>query len=783
MKFTLSWLKEHLETGASPEEIANTLTSLGLEVEKMENRAKDLEPFIIAEILAAEKHPAADKLQLCKVNTGKEILQIVCGAANARSGLKVVLAPVGSIIPANDMQIKAAKIRGVESNGMLCSSEELALPGNSEGIIELAGDAPVGKKFAEYAELNDTVFEIAITPNRGDSLGVRGIARDLAAKGLGKLKPLKTTEIRGKFSSPIKVSIENNTLCPLFVGRYFKNVKNYESPEWLKKRLISIGLKPISALVDITNFICHDLSRPLHVYDAKKLRGNIHVREISAPDNFRALDDKTYNLAAKTLVIADDSAPVALAGVMGGKDSGCDFNTTEVFLETAIFDSAAVAKTGRQTMINFDSRYRFERGLDHNFARMGAEIASRMILEICGGEASVLEITGTEKNPSKKISFDMQKVKELGGVTIEDKKIISIFEALGFTVKKARNGLEVSIPSWRNDISNSADLVEEILRVNGYETIPTVPLPVVTTRISEPSSLSHMRHTLAARGMLEVVTFSFMSSEEAKNFTSTSKKMTLLNPISSDLDFMRPSIIPNLLEAAKRNIARDYLNLALFEVGPQFSDSTQQMVAAGARVGENHKKNIYQDSRFVDFFDVKADVLALLPENIDRTTLEILPDAPKYYHPGKSAVLKSGKNILAVFGELHPAVLAKMKIDPPVAAFEIYLENLPMKKPTGKPNYQPSNFQAVERDFAFIFDDKALWGDVKKAVKAVDKEMIEEVWLFDKYTGKGIADGKKSLAFLVKLQPKDHTLEMPEIEAISQKIIGAVTKLGGQLRS
>ncbi|MCE3232850.1 MAG: phenylalanyl-tRNA synthetase, beta subunit [Rickettsiaceae bacterium] len=791
MKFTLNWLKQYLETTATLEQIVEKLTALGLEVEGVVDNAATLAPFQIAQILEAVPHPDADKLRVCQVQTGQGQLQIVCGAANARAGINVVLAPVGSVIPTNGMVIKASKIRGVESNGMLCSAEELGLDETSDGIIEMAAENDnIAKKYVDIAGLNDPMIEIAITPNRGDCLGVYGIARDLAAAGLGKLKPLPTTKIAGKFKSPINVKIENEKECPMFVGRYFKNVKNGESPQWLKKRLTAIGLKPISTLVDITNYINFEFGRPLHVYDAKKLNGDLIVRSSKAGEKLKALNDSEYALDDNMTVIADSKSAQALGGIIGGAQSGCEDNTTDVFLEIALFNSDSVAKTGRKLDIITDSRYRFERNVDPLFVLPAAEIASRMILELCGGEASELVIAGSEPEWQREIDFDFAFVKQRGGIDISEAEGKKILESLGFKV----SGKKVSVPSYRPDVEGKCDLVEEIIRVYGYDKLPMLDLPETGDKFESVLSpaqkrVSAVRRKLAASGMVEAITWSFMKDTTAKLFGGNKAELKLQNPISQDLSTMRPSILPNLIEALGRNSDRGYDNLALFEIGLVFEDTTplgQKQIATGVRSGKAQEKDIYGAGRDVDAFDAKADCFtALEAAGAPVANLRVTTDAPSWYHPGRSGVLRLGKAAVAVFGEIHPGILKQLDVKGPVVAFEIFFGEIPAakaKKTKAKSKLTASEYQSSKRDFAFIIDASVAAEEILRSVGGVDKNLIEEVKFFDVYQGKGIEEGKKSIAISIRIQAVDHTLTESELEGISKKVVEAVGKLGGVLR-
>lgn len=773
MKFTLSWLKEHLDTNASLEEICDKLTMIGLEVEEVVDRSKILAPFTIAEIKEAISHPNAEKLKLCQVFTGKEILQIVCGATNARNGLKVVLAPIDSIIPTNQMKIKATKIRGVESNGMLCSARELGLGEDGEGIIELPGDAPIGTSFVEYAKLNDPVIEIAITPNRGDCLGVRGIARDLGASGSGVLKPLKIDSVKGNYKSPINVRIETPDQAPLFIGRYIKNVKNIESPDWLKKKLESIGLNPISALVDITNYLTFDLGRPAHVYDADKLNGNLKIR-LAGNEKIIALNDKEYELNKDILVIADDKSPVAIAGIIGSKDSGCGPNTKNIFLEIACFKAETIARIGRDLQINSDSRYRFERSIDQGFMLNAAEHTTKLIMEICGGEPSELVVVGNEYRP-RTMKFNYSCAQKLTGIKVSDDKIKSILDLLGFQIKEK----ELIIPSWRNDISIEEDIVEEIARIVGYDSLPLLEMPMLDRKGTKIKK-SDVRKKLAGRGLTEVVTFSFMDQKLADLFTDIRPELVLKNSISLELNYMRPSIIPNLLTALKNNSSRGHSNLNLFEIGPVFNGvaiDKQPIQVAGIRSGMAVPKNPHDKERKVDIYDVKADLLAVIDRNVS-----LVREAPKYYHPGRSGAVKLGKEILGYFGEIHPKIMKYMDITEAVVGFELteYALNL---RPASKKALNISKFQIVTRDFAFLVDKNVNAESIIKSIEMLKEGLIQEIEIFDVYIGKNIPEGKKSFAFTITLQASDRTLTDQEINEVSSKIIKSISEdVSGILR-
>ena len=798
MKFTLSWLKDHLDTNASLDDISKTLTAIGLEVEQITDRAAALKPFTVAKILQAEKHPGADKLRVCKVESNSGELQIVCGAPNARAGLYVALAQEGAHIPGNGMVIKKTKIRNVESNGMLCSLEELGIPGNSEGIIELPGTPVIGASVADILGLNDPVIEIAITPNRADCLGVRGIARDLAAAGLGTLKPLPdSATFKGSFASPIQVTISDTKKCPQFIGCTIKGIKNGESPDWLKKRLEAIGLRPISTLVDITNYMTFDLGRPLHVYDAKKLHGTITVRDAREGETLKALNGKDYILRTGMTVIADDSAILGLGGIIGGEPSGCTEDTTEAYVEVALFDPVHIAQTGRALDILSDARFRFERGVDVAFVETGARLAVKMITELCGGEHSELVVAGSAPKWDRAIHLRMERIASLGGTILDATTVENILSALGFNCVASTDGWNVTPPSWRADVEGEADLIEEILRIRGYDHIEAVPVPKLPY-ISKPSLTGvqkrvHLaKRTLASRGMLEAVTWSFLPEAQAAMFGGANPKLKLLNPINAELDRMRPSLVPNLLEAVKRNAARGFKNTRLFEVGLQFHDITpdgQRMVATGVISGHNaeysYTNSLFQHKeRTADAFDAKADALTVLSA-LGLGKCDINTPAPVWYHPGRSGTLTlGGKIILGHFGELHPGLLTKFDIDNPVAAFEIFLDAIPQPRAKGKakPTLKLSDFQAVERDFAFIADEKISAADILKTLAGADKTLITNVAIFDVYTGTGVESGKKSVAVKVTLQSLERTLSEQDITTVSQAIIAAAKGFGGQLR-
>lgn len=792
MKFTLSWLKEHLNTSATLEDILAKLDNIGLEVEAVENPAESLAPFKVAEILAAEPHPNADKLKVCKVNTGAETLQIVCGAPNARAGIKVVLARPGDYIPALDFTLKPTSIRGVESDGMMCSAKELNLGDDHDGILELAKDAPVGTSFVEYAKLDDAMIEIAITPNRQDCLGVAGIARDLAAAGLGTLCSKTPKEVTGKGAGSIAVTLKTKE-CPLFTGRLITGVKNGPSPKWLQDKLKAIGLKPISTLVDITNYVAYDRGQPLHVYDATKIKGDICVRAAKEGETFEALDEKTYTLTGGETVIADDAGVLGLGGIMGGTTSGCQEDTTSVFVEAAWFETISTALAGRKHGIESDARYRFERGVDPHFTKAAMELASTLIIDLCGGKAHDAVVVGTAPNVQKTISFNPERVMTLGGLDLPATKSIEILKGLGFDVKGSAP-YAVTAPSWRRDVEGEADLVEEVLRIYGYDKVPSVPLPKNDQAASSILTLSGNRRRLAKRhlaasGMKEAITWSFMRDDWASLFGDI-KTLIIDNPISSALNCMRPNILPNLIEAAGRNNDRGMRDVALFEVGPQYRDTSetgQDWVAAGIRTGKMGARHWRDTAKTVSVFDAKTDALETLKSiGAPVENLMVFAEGPSWYHPGRSGTLRLGpKNILASFGEIHPSILKTLGVDGPVVGFEIFIDAAPQsnKKSTSRGALKISNLQSVERDFAFVVSAKTKAQDLIKAIKSADKTYIKEVVVFDVYEGDKLENGMKSLAVSLTLTPLTSTFTDDEIEAISNKVITAAEKaVGATLR-
>lgn len=811
MKFTLSWLKQPLETEATLDEIVERLTMLGLEVEGVEDPAKKLGVFTVAKVLEAAPHPDADKLQVLKVEAlvDGEVkqLQVVCGAPNARAGLTGVFAPPGATIPANGMVLKPTKIRGVESNGMMCSERELELSDEHEGIIDLKGDWKVGTSAAEVLGRNDPVIEIAITPNRPDCLGVYGVARDLAAAGLGRLLEGDFPPVPGKFESPIGIRLEfpqgSENACPIFAGRLIRGVKNGPSPDWLQTWLKAVGLRPINALVDITNFISLDRARPLHVYDASKLTGDIRARLGREGEKLVALDGKTYDVKPDYCVIADDARVLGLAGVMGGEESGSTAETVDVFIESAYFDPYRTARTGRDTGIVSDARYRFERGVDPQFVRPGLELATKMILGMCGGEPSNIVVAGEEPDTSKTIDFDPARIEKLTGLSLPQSETVRILSALGFKVLEEGNRkLAVSVPSWRPDIDGQADLVEEVVRVHGLNEVKSVALPrlhaVAKPVLSPRQRRERMaRRALAARGLVEAVTWSFIPERDAVLFGggNAAPLLKLANPISADMSHMRPSLLAGLIAAAGRNMARGFADVAMFEVGQQFESdepSGQVLAASGIRRGtarpQGAGRHWQGKSGAVEAMDAKADAVALLAAlGAPVANFQIGADAPAWYHPGRSGVFRLGpKNVIGYFGELHPRVLDEMDVAGPIVGFEIFPDAIPepKRKPTrAKPPLELSDLQPVRRDFAFVVSDGVTADQLVRAARGADKKLIVDVSLFDVFEGGSLGDGQKSLAIEVTLQPVEKTLTDEEIDAISKRIVAAVEKAtGGALR-
>ncbi|WP_281707822.1 phenylalanine--tRNA ligase subunit beta [Phaeobacter italicus] len=797
MKFTLSWLKDHLETDASVEEITETLTDLGLEVEGVSNPADRLKEFTLGYVKHAEKHPDADKLRVCKVDTDEGEMQIICGAPNAREGITVVVCKPGMYVPGLDITIGVGKIRGVESFGMMASERELELSDEHDGIIELPS-GEVGDRFVDWLAANDPskvdpMIEIAITPNRPDALGVRGIARDLAARGLGTLKPLTVDPVEGGYESPIKVEIAEDTLdgCPLFTGRLIRGVKNGPSPKWLQDRLTAIGLRPISALVDITNYFTFDLNRPLHVFDAAKVAGNLRVHRAAGGETLVALDEKEYTLSAGQMVISDDNGAESIAGIMGGAETGCTDETVDVFLESAFWDHVQIATTGRALKINSDARYRFERGVDPEFTRDGLDLATRMILDLCGGEPSNVVVAGAVPDHSRAYKLNPERVQSLVGMDIPEAEQRQTLTRLGFRLE----GNMAHVPSWRPDVLGEADLVEEVARIASLTKLQGKPLPRLTDGIPAPVMTPQQRRqqiarrTCASLGYNEIVSYTFIDQASATLFGGGDDATMLANPISSEMSHMRPALLPGLLQAAARNQARGFADMALFEVGPAFhggEPGEQHNLISGLLVGRTGPKDVHGASRAVDTFDAKADIEAVLAAIGAPAKVQILRGAEPWWHPGRHGKICLGpKKVLGVFGELHPKVLSEMGIKGAAVAFTIWPDEVPMPRKSGASRgaLVQSDLQAVERDFAFVVDDTVEALTLVNAAAGADKALIEDVRVFDEFIGGSLGEGKKSLAITARLQPTDKTLTEKDIEAVSDKIVAKVTKAtGGTLR-
>ena len=793
MKFTLSWLKDHLSTDASLDEILYALTDLGLEVEEVSNPGDRLADFTLGYVSQAEKHPDADKLSVCKVDTDAGELQIICGAPNAREGITVVVAKPGVYVPGIDTTIGVGKICGIESHGMMCSEREMELSEEHDGIIELP-TGNVGDRFVDWLAENDPVkvdpvIEIAITPNRPDALGVYGIARDLAARGLGTLKRQEPHEVPGDFPSPVTVSIENDTLdgCPLFTGRVIRGVRNGHSPQWLQDKLRAIGLRPISALVDITNYFTFDRNRPLHVFDVEKLSGGLRIHRAQGGETLTALDEKTYTLQPGMMVISDANGPESIAGVMGGAATGVSETTTDVFLESAFWDHIQIALTGRALKINSDARYRFERGVDPAFTLDGLELATQMILDLCGGEASKVVVAGKVPNHARAYRLDAARVQSLVGMDIPESEQRQTLTRLGFRLE----GNMAQVPSWRPDIQGEADLVEEVARIASLTQLEARPLARVTPGIPRPVMTvkqrreSAARRTCAALGYNECVSYSFIDRASAALFGGGDDHTMLENPISSEMSHMRPALLPGLLQAAARNQARGFMDLALFEVGPAFhggEPGEQHSLITGLLVGRTGPKDVQGASRAVDVFDVKADAEAVLAAIGASAKVQILRGAREWWHPGRHGMICLGpKKVLGVFGELHPKVLSAMDVKGPAMAFALWPDEVPAprKSKATRQALDLHDLQAVERDFAFVVDVDVEALTLVNAAAGADKGLIETVRVFDEFIGGSLGEGKKSLAIAVRLQPTDKTLTEAEIDAVSGRIVDKVSKATG----
>lgn len=802
MKFTLNWLKEHLDTDADLTAILDALNRIGHEVEGVENPGAALAAFKVARVLTAERHPQADKLQVLTVDAGDgEPLQIVCGAPNARAGLVGVLGLPGATVPANGMVLKVAAVRGVESNGMMCSSRELELGDDHDGIIELPDDAPVGTAFPDYAGLDDPVIDVSITPNRQDCMGVRGIARDLAAAGLGTLKPLDATPVATSGAGP-EVRIEAPEGCPAYFGQTVSGVTNGAAPEWMQRRLKAIGQRPISALVDITNYVMIDLGRPLHVYDKAKLSGALTLRKAKPGEQVLALNEKTYTLDDTITVIADENGVHDIGGIMGGEETGVSETTTDVVIECAYFEPEAIARAGQKLLLTSDARTRFERGVDPEFLEDGIAIAARLVTQICGGTASDVTRAGVVPKVGITTGYDPRLAETLGGLAIPAERQRDILESLGFTVQPLDangdpcelddtcDGFRVTAPSWRRDVDGPADLVEEVIRIEGIDKVPSTPLPrapgvAKPTATPEQKLERRIRRTAAARGLNEAVTWSFISESEAQAVGGGA--WTLANPISEDLKVMRPSLLPGLMMAAARNVKRGATSVRLFELGRRYLADGEKLTLTVLLAGDRSPRG-WANGKAQPFgaFDAKAEALALLEAaGAPVGNLQVMGEAGAAWHPGQSATLRLGpKTVLAAFGMLHPSLTKRFDLDGPVAAVELFLDAIPAKRATGfaRPAYTPPALQAVTRDFAFIVPSTLAAGDLVRAVKGADKAVITDARLFDLFTGAGVEEGKKSLAIEVTLQPGEKSFTDAEIKAVADKVVAAAAKLGASLR-
>jgi len=803
MKFTLSWLKEHLETDASVAQIVDAMTMAGLEVEHVEDPAKKLAAFTVAKIVDAVQHPNADRLRVCQVDTVDGVKEIVCGAPNARAGLVTIYAPIGAYVPGLGVTLVEKPVRGVVSNGMLCSAAELEVAEESNGIMELSEDLQVGISATKALGL-EAVIDFEVTPNRPDWLGVAGIARDLAAAGVGRLKDMTVAPVKGEFSCPITIRIKAGDACPMFAGRLVRGVKNGPSPDWLQAQLKAVGLRPINALVDVTNLISYDRCRPLHVYDRALLSGDViearlgHHGEHNAPEHLIALDGKTYAIGPQMCVIADADGerPIGLGGVMGGESTGCSDATTEVFLESAWFDPILTAQTARATGISSDAAYRFARGVDPGFVEDGLELATRLILDLCGGEASDVTVAGTAPPSPAPIAFDPAYVHRLSGMSIERDRVLDILHKLGFLIEGHGPTVTVVPPTWRRDVDGKADLVEEVARIAGFAALPSTPLPeaprpvggVLTPRQARARIA---RRALAAAGYAEAVTWSFTAKKIATLFGGGSEAVVLANPIASDLDCMRPSILPNLIQAAGRNARRGFPDVALFEIGPVFAGDApgDQRTAVAAILAPHRPRRWDHADTGQDVHAIKGELLALLEElGAPAASLQIAQgQAGAWWHPGQSARLQLGpKAVMAEFGAIHPAVLQALDVEGPVYGFELWLEAIPEPKRKAtktRPLLKASPLMPLWRDFAFLAPETLAAGDLVRAVQGADKALIASARVFDLYQGQGVPEGFKSLAIEAQIQPVEQTLADKDIEALSAKIVAAAEKLGAKLRS
>jgi len=808
MKFTLSWLKDHLDTDATLDEICDKLTAIGLEVEDVDDKAA-FKPFVIAKVVSAEQHPNADKLRVLMVDTGKgDPVQVVCGAPNARAGLIGAFAAPGTYVPGIDVTLSVGTIRGVESRGMMCSEKELEISDNHDGIIDLPADAPVGTSYAAYAGLDDPVIEINLTPNRPDCTSIFGIARDLAASGLGTLKTPKAPSFAVEGETPVKVKLAlggDDHLCPGFALRLVRGVKNGPSPRWMQQRLLAIGLRPINALVDITNYMTFDQGRPLHVFDAAKVKGDLVVRRAAEGEKVLALDTREYTLNPSNVVISDDNGVESIGGIMGGEHSGCDENTVDVLIESALWDPMNVAKTGRSHGIITDARYRFERGVDPEYMVPGLERATELVLELCGGTAAKTDVVGYKGYDAKVVDFPFSEVRRLTGLDVSEAESTNILTRLGFTVTGAGERVSVAVPSWRPDVDGKADLVEEVMRIHGVDNIRPAPLEShgavngrILTTLQIRSRLA--RRALAARGMLEAVTWSFIPKAHAELFGGGAASLALSNPIAADMSDMRPSLLPGLLSAAQRNADKGYGDVALFEVSGTYESDRpegQRRVAGGIRRGTaslSGSGRLWSNAakgggKPVDVYDAKADALAVIEAcGLPMGNVQIEPGAPGWYHPGRSGTIKMGpKIVLGYFGEFHPKALGALDVSGALSGFEIFVDAMPepKKKATRtKPALELSPFQAVRRDFAFVVDKTVEAGAIVRAASGADRKLIAAVNVFDVFEGASLGEGRKSIAIEVVIQPVDKTLTDEDFEALTAKIVGNVVKTtGGTLRA
>ncbi len=801
MKFTLSWLLDHLDTSAALTEIVDALTRVGLEVESVDDPSRKYDGFVVASVIEAKPHPNADRLKVCIVDAGQGPVQVVCGAPNARTGMKGVFSPVGTYIPGKKMTLAKGVIRGVESNGMLCSAAELELSDDHEGIIELEDDAPAGVAYARYAGLDDPVIDVAVTPNRPDAAGVAGIARDLAAAGLGSLKTPAPKSIPGAFDCPTKVHLDftpaDKHLCPAFALRIVRGVTNGPSPEWMQKRLRAIGLRPISALVDITNYITFDRGRPLHAFDFANVKGDLAVRRARSGESVLALDGKSYALDDGMVVIADQNGVESIAGIMGGEHSGCDQTTRDVLIESALWDPTNIAQTGRKLGIMTDARYRFERGVDPEFCVPGCDLATELVLSICGGEPSRMVVAGDPSPARRSIPFPYGEVERLLGVEIPRQEGDAILARLGFGLGDET----VVVPSWRPDVQVKADVVEQILRIAGVDRVPTAPLPRLDDGVTKPvltllqKRTRLAKRTLAALSLREAVTWSFVSGTAAKLFGGGAPSLALANPIAADLSDMRPSLVPGLVAAAERNARRALSDVALFEVGQVFlgsGDSDQRVAAAAVRRGwakADGDGRHWSGGSLVDVFDAKRDAMTLLSAlAVSPNAVQVVPGGPAFLHPGRSATLQFGpKTVIGWFGQLHPGALEALDAEGPIVGFEIILDAIPAPKARPaktKPKLDRSDFMPVERDLAFVVDGSVRAGDIVKAADGAERSLVAKVGVFDVYQGQGLPEGSKSIAIHVILQPRERTLTDAEIDAAMAKIVAEVSRrTGAVLRS